>query len=100
MVGIIIIAVGLVLAYLSMQIIPLIRELLCFDKKDFKQSTIDDWLFAPILIFIMLFPFIGAIFLVPLLDDEDKWLQRIAMISVYIIIFGIIIMVTTKLLEL
>ena len=59
-------AVGFVLAYLSMQVIPLIRELFCFDKKDFEQSTIDDWLFAPIIIFLILFPFVGALILLPL----------------------------------
>lgn len=90
-------AVGFVLAYLSMQVIPLIRELFCFDKKDFEQSTFDDWLFAPLFILISLIPFVGALFLLPL--GDDKWLQRLAMISVYLIIIGFIIMVTTKLLE-
>lgn len=99
MIGIIILAVGFILAYLSMQVIPVIMGLFCFDKKDFKQSTIDDWLFAPFFIFVLLVPFVGAFLLLPVLKDEDKWLQRLTMISFYIVIIGCIIIVTTKLLE-
>ena len=99
MIGIIILAVGFILAYLSMQVIPVIMGLFCFNKNDFKQSTIDDWLFAPLFIFVLLIPFVGAFLLAPLLDDEDKWLKRLAMISFYIVIIGFIILVTTKLLE-
>lgn len=99
MIGIIILAVGFILAYLSMQVIPVIMGLFCFDKKDFKESTIDDWLFAPLLVFVLLIPFVGAFLLAPALEDEDKWLKRLSMISVYIVIIGVIILVTTKLLE-
>mgnify|MGYP003288800840 CR=1 FL=1 len=87
------------MAYLSIQVIPVIMGLFCFDKKDFKQSTIDDWLFAPLFVFVLLIPFVGAFLLAPLWDDEDKWLKRLSMISVYIVIIGVIILVTTKLLE-
>ena len=93
MIGIIILAVGFILAYLSMQVIPVIMGLFCFDKKDFKQSTIDDWLFIPLLIFVVLIPFVGAILIVPFWDDEDKWLKRLAMISVYIVIVGFIMVI-------
>ena len=99
MIGIIILAVGFILAYLSMQVIPVIMGLFCFDKKDFKQNTIDDWLFTPLFIFVLLIPFVGAFLLAPLLEDEDKWLKRLSMISFYIVIIGVIILVTTKLLE-
>jgi len=93
MIGIIILAVGFILAYLSMQVIPVIMGLFCFDKKDFEQSTIDDWLFIPLLIFVVLIPFVGAILIVPLWYDEDKWLKRLAMISVYIVIVGFIMVI-------
>ena len=93
MIGIIILALGFILAYLSMQVIPVIMGLFCFDKKDFKQSTIDDWLFIPLLIFVVLIPFVGAIFIVPFWYDEDKWLKRLAMISVYIVIVGFIMVI-------
>ena len=93
MIGIIILAVGFILAYLSMQVIPVIMGLFCFDKKDFKQSTIDDWLFIPLLIFVLLIPFVGVFLLAPLLEDEDKWLKRLAMISVYIVIVGFIMVI-------
>ena len=93
MIGIIILALGFILAYLSMQVIPVIMGLFCFDKKDFKQSTIDDWLFIPLLIFVVLIPFVGAILIVPFWDDEDKWLKRLAMISVYIVIVGFIMVI-------
>ena len=93
MIGIIILAVGFILAYLSMQVIPVIIGLFCFDKNDFKQSTIDDWLFIPLLIFVVLIPFVGAILIVPLWYDEDKWLKRLAMISVYIVIVGFIMVI-------
>ena len=86
-------AVGFILAYLSMQVIPVIIGLFCFDKNDFKQSTIDDWLFIPLLIFVVLIPFVGAILIVPLWYDEDKWLKRLAMISVYIVIVGFIMVI-------
>ena len=93
MIGIIILALGFILAYLSMQVIPVIMGLFCFDKKDFKQSTIDDWLFIPLLIFVLLIPFVGAILIVPFWYDEDKWLKRLAMISVYIVIVGFIMVI-------
>ena len=93
MIGIIILAVGFILAYLSMQVIPVIMGLFCFDKKDFKQNIIDDWLFIPLLIFVVLIPFVGAILIVPLWYDEDKWLKRLAMISVYIVIVGFIMVI-------
>ena len=93
MIGIIILAVGFILAYLSMQVIPVIMGLFCLDKKDFKQSTIDDWLFAPLFIFVLLIPFVGAFLLAPVLEDEDKWLKRLAMISVYIVIVGFIMVI-------
>ena len=93
MIGIIILALGFILAYLSMQVIPVIMGLFCFDKKDFEQSTIDDWLFAPLFIFVLLIPFVGAFLLAPLLEDEDKWLKRLAMISVYIVIVGFIMVI-------
>jgi len=99
MIGIIILAVGFILAYLSMQVIPVIMVLFCFNKKDFEQSTIDDWLFTPLFIFVLLIPFVGAFLLAPLWEDEDKWLKRLSMISFYIIIIGVIILITTKLLE-
>ena len=86
-------AVGFILAYLSMQVIPVIMGLFCFDKKDFEQSAIDDWLFIPLLIFVLLIPFVGAILIVPLWYDEDKWLKRLAMISVYIVIVGFIMVI-------
>ena len=93
MIGIIILAVGFILAYLSMQVIPVIMGLFCFDKKDFKQNIIDDWLFIPLLIFVVLIPFVGAILIVPLWYDEDKWLKRLAMISGYIVIVGFIMVI-------
>ena len=93
MIGIIILAVGFILAYLSMQVIPLIRGLFCFDKNDFKLNIIDDWLFIPLLIFVVLIPFVGAILIVPLWYDEDKWLKRLAMFSVYIVIVGFIMVI-------
>ena len=89
--GQILLCIGFGLAYITMNVIPLIVYIcFMFDKDVRKDNTLDDWLFEPIICMIILIPFFGAI-IGCAFTDEEKWLTRLRIISVYIVVIGMVI---------
>lgn len=89
--GIIMVCIGFVLAYICMQIVPLYNLLHACDKEFRKEMALEDWLFAPIFILLLLFPFVGMIVGLIFQDEDNKWNKCLMMIALYIIIIGTII---------
>ena len=88
--GQILLCIGFGLAYITMNVIPLIVYIcFMFDKDVRKDKTLDDWLFEPINFMIILMPIFGSI--LGCLFTEEKWLMRLRVISVYIIVIGMVI---------
>lgn len=83
--------VALAMLYIVGQIVPLVRFLSSFDKEDIKDAKLEDFLFLPLMVLVMLIPLIGALPCIGFNDEDSKWETRIAMISVYILIIGLII---------
>ena len=92
--GVIIMAIGFGLAYVIMQIVPLIDMLLSIDKQEIKEAKFDDWMLAPLFLMLMLIPIIGALFGGFIVEDS-KWLTRLALGSLYTIVIGLIIALFT-----
>ena len=91
--GQILLCIGYGMAYITMQIIPLIIYIFFMFKKEVrKNNTLDDLLFEPITCMIFLIPLFGAT-IGCAFTDKEKWLTRLWMISFYIIVIGFIIMV-------
>ena len=84
--------VAIAMFYIVGQILPLFRFLSSFDKEDIKNAELEDFLFWPLIVFIMLFPIVGVLVCKMFQDEEEsKWETRIALISTYILIIGFII---------
>ena len=94
-IGLIILFIGIALAYIVFQLVPLFSLVLTLDKERGKM-TIDDWLFFSLLLIVLLIPMAGAILGLIFKDEDDKWLNRIALISIHIIIIGSVIYLVTK----
>lgn len=77
--------------YIIGQILPLFRFLSSFDKEDIKNAELEDFLSVPLMVFVMLFPFVGVLVCKMFQEDESKWERRIALISTYILIIGFVI---------
>ena len=92
--GVIIMAIGFGLAYVIMQIVPLIDMLLSIDKQEIKEAKFDDWMLAPLFLMLMLIPIIGALFGGFIVEDS-KWLTSLALGSLYTIVIGLIIALFT-----
>lgn len=90
-IGLIILFIGFALAYIVFQLVPLFYLVLTLDKKEREKMTIDDWLFFPLLLIMLLIPMAGAIIGLIFQDEDNEWVKRIALISVYIIIIGSVI---------
>ena len=89
--GQILLCIGFGLAYITMNVIPLIVYIIFIFEKDVrKNSTINDWLFETIICTLILIPFAGSL-IGCAFTNEEKWLTRLRMISVDIIIIGTII---------
>lgn len=83
--------VALAMFYIVGQIVPLVRFLSSFDKEDIKDADLEDFLFWPLMVFIMLVPFVGVLVCRMFHEEESKCETRIALISTYILIIGFII---------
>ena len=81
---------GLAVLYITMQILPLF-EILSFIKEDWRTMSIEEWLFWPFIAFLLLIPLVGAMIAIPLLEECNKWLERISLIAVDAVIVGLII---------
>lgn len=95
-IGLIILFIGFALAYIAFQLVPLFYLVLTLDKKEREKMTIDDWLFFPLLLIMLLIPMAGAIIGLIFQDEDNEWVKRIALISVYIIIIGSVIFLVTE----
>ena len=89
--GLIIMGVAFAIFYIMGQIIPLFRFLSSFDKEDIKDAELEDFLFVPLMVFVMLIPFVGILVCKMFQYEESKWERRIALISTYILIIGFVI---------
>ena len=90
--GLIIMGVAIAMFYIVGQILPLFRFLSSFDKEDIKNAELEDFLFWPLIVFIMLFPIVGVLVCKMFQDEEESKLEmRIALISTYILIIGFVI---------
>ena len=89
--GLIIMGVAFAMFYIMGQIVPLVRFLSSFDKEEIKDAELEDLLFWSLMVFIMLFPIVGALVCKMFHEDESKLETRIALISTYILIIGFII---------
>ena len=89
--GLIIMGVAFAIFYIMGQIIPLFRFLSSFDKEDIKNADLEDFLSVPLMVFVMLVPFVGILVCKMFQYEESKWERRIALISTYILIIGFVI---------
>lgn len=80
-----------------MQIWPLINGLQDVSKEDFKDLEFIDWLFAPFVLLIMLFPVVGMIFCLPLHDKRHEKLSlSITGIGLWLAVIGVIVVIATE----
>jgi len=89
--GIIMVCIGLVLAYICMQIVPLYNLLSTFNKAECKKMEFEDWLFAPIFLFLFIMPVAGMVVGLMFQHEDNKWNKCLTMIAMYFIIIGTII---------
>ena len=89
--GIIMVCIGLALAYICMQIVPLYNLLSTFNKEECKKMEFEDWLFAPMFLILFIFPIAGMVVGLIFQDEDNKWNKCLMMIAGYIIIIGTII---------
>jgi undecaprenyl pyrophosphate phosphatase UppP len=74
-----------------MQIVPLYNMLSIFNKEECKKMKLEDWLFAPIFLFLFIMPIAGMVVGLIFQDEDNKWNKCLTMIAIYIIIIGTII---------
>ena len=90
-IGIIMACIGVVLAYICMQIVPLYNLLSTFNKEECKKMKLEDWLFAPIFLLLLITPIAGMVVGLIWQDEDNKWNKCLMMIAIYIIIVGMAI---------
>lgn len=94
--GLILVGIGFLMIYATMQIWPLINGLREVSKEDLKDLELSDWLLAPFVLFIMLFPLLGMIFCLPLHDKGyEKLSLSITGIGLWLAVIGLIVVVAT-----
>ena len=89
--GIIMVCIGLVLAYICMQIVPLYNLLSTFNKEECKKMKLEDWLFAPLFLLLLITPIAGMVVGLIWQDEYNKWYNCLMMIAIYIITIGTIL---------
>ena len=83
------IALGII--YICLQIVPIFYILITFSDKEIRKNIkFEQWLLIPILILLMMIPFIGAVIGV-LFDEDNKWIRYISIFATYILFIIIII---------
>ena len=90
-IGVIIIIIGFSITYICMQIVPLYNLLSTFDKEECKKIKLEEWLFAPLFLLLLITPIVGMIVGLIFQDKDNKWNKCLMMIAIYIIIIGTII---------
>lgn len=89
--GIIMVCIGFVLVYICMQIVPLYNLLSTFDKEECKKIKLEEWLFAPLFLLLLITPIVGMIVGLIFQDEDNKWNKCLVMIAIYIMIIGMVI---------
>ena len=74
-----------------MQIVPLYNLLSTFDREECKKIKLEEWLFAPLFLLLLITPIVGMVVGLIFQDEDNKWNKYLMMIAIYIIIIGIII---------
>lgn len=89
-IGVIMVCIGFVLAYICMQIVPLYNLLSTFDKEECKKMKLEEWLFAPLFLLLLITPIVGMVIGL-IFQDDNKWNKCLVMIAIYIMIIGMVI---------
>lgn len=77
--------------YICLQIVPIFYILTTFSDKEIRKNIkFEQWLLIPILILLMMIPFIGAVIGV-LFDEDNKWIRYISIFATYILFIIMII---------
>jgi len=95
-IGVIIMIIGFSITYTCMQIVPLYNLLSKFDKEECKKMKLEEWLFAPLFLLLLITPIVGIIGGLIFQDEDNKWNKCLAMIAIYIIIIGMVIAIIQK----
>ena len=74
-----------------MQIVPLYNLLSTFDKEECKKIKLEEWLFAPLFLLLLITPIVGMIVGLIFQDKDNKWNKCLVMIAIYIMIIGMVI---------
>lgn len=90
-IGVIIIIIGFSITYICMQIVPLYNLLSAFDKEECKKIKLEEWLFAPLFLLLLITPIVGMAVGLIFQDEYNKWNKCLVMIAIYIIIIGMVI---------
>jgi hypothetical protein len=84
------IALGII--YICLQIVPIFYILTTvLDKEIRKNIKFEQWLLIPILILLMMVPFIGAVIGVLFEDENNKWVYYTSVFATYILLIIMII---------
>ena len=79
-----------------MHIVPLYNLLSAFDKEECKKMKLEEWLFAPLFLLLLITPIIGMAVGLIFQDEDNKWNKCLVMIAIYIIIIGMVIAIMQK----
>lgn len=90
-IGVIIMIIGFSITYICMQIVPLYNLLSTFDKEECKKIKLEEWLFAPLFLLLLITPIVGMIVGLIFQDKDNKWNKCLVMIAIYIMIIGMVI---------
>ena len=92
LISLILLGIGFMTVYITMQLVPLINLISCIDKEERERMSVNDWLFLPIFCILMLFPMVGMIVGLPFIDNDNKWHGRFTMIGIYLLIIATVLM--------
>jgi hypothetical protein len=84
--------IALGITYICLQIVPIFYILTTvLDKEIRKNIKFEQWLLIPILILLMMVPFIGAVIGVLFEDENNKWVYYTSVFATYILLIIMII---------
>ena len=92
LISLILLGIGFMTVYITMQIVPFINVVSCIDKEERKKMSINDWMFLPIFCLLMLLPIVGMIVGYIFIDEDNKWHGRFTMIGIYLLIIATVLM--------
>ena len=93
LISLILLGIGFLTVYITMQIVPLIGLISCIDKEERKRMSVNDWMFLPIFCILMMLPIVGMTIGLPFIDNDNKWHGRFTMIGIYLIIIATVLLI-------